>query len=88
MVFRLGEELVELKRFAVYEFDLRQFKAHMVDYLSAQGTEMKGDGCQWVPKISAMRLDQAVVKRQPRQPLGAAFIGLSPGYDSGALQAL
>lgn len=34
--------------------------------------------------MGAMRLDQAVVKRQP---LGAAFIGLSPGYDSGALQA-
>ncbi|CAK9033103.1 Hypothetical protein (Fragment), partial [Durusdinium trenchii] len=60
----------EVQRLSVYEFDTRQFKDDVVDYLSA--------------------LAQAVAKRARisqgtrQQP----FIGLSPGYDSGALQAL
>eukprot|EP00435_Cladocopium_sp_Y103_P042757 s210_g11.t2 len=53
----------------VHEFDLRQFKTDVVDYLQA--------------------LDQAVSKRAQVSPGGhRPFIGLSPGYDSGALQVL
>eukprot|EP00434_Breviolum_minutum_P003602 symbB.v1.2.003171.t1/scaffold173.1/size339812/14 len=64
-----GSILPGLQRLTVHEFDLRQFKTDMVDYLSA--------------------LEKAVAKRAGVSSGGTRpFIGLSPGYDSGALQVL
>ncbi|CAJ1428179.1 unnamed protein product [Effrenium voratum] len=59
------EDASDLQRFAVHEFDLRQFKPDVVDFLSA--------------------LQKAVSKRASGV---RPFIGLSPGFDSGALQVL
>lgn len=71
IVFKLFEDgsvQPDVQRIAVHEFDLRQFKTDVLDYLQA--------------------LDQAVSKRAQVSSGHRPFIGLSPGYDSGALQVL
>lgn len=55
-----------VERFHVYEFDLRQFKTHTDDFVSA--------------------FERAVWKRSADLP-HSLFIGLSSGYDSGAIHA-